>query len=201
MAAVVGCIPTVVDSLLAGILKAFSISFEELEPHITEDITPRLLGLIDTGTVDCAFMARTPATAGYEFTPLLEEEFLLAVPESHPLAGHDAVESEDLKGLPLVLLGEGHCFRDQVLDLCRGSRAQEHQVATLGALAVLVAAGEGCTLLPERWCRNGVPGCAVMKVRSHQAQRELGMVWRRGDHRAEQFTALAEAVATVLGGL
>lgn len=193
-----GLIPTVVDSLLPPALRAFSISFPEMNLNIVEDLTPRLVEMMEHGQLDCALFARTPATAGLVFHSLGFEAFHLAVPEGHELAHRDEVTSAELKGLPLILLGEGHCFRDQVLDLCRGARAQDHRVATLDALARLVAAGAGCTLLPAGWCKDGVPGCRVVPVASTAARRELGMAWRRGDHREEEFQAMASAVERVI---
>ena len=141
-----GVIPTVAPYLLPVVLKLARDHYPDLELHVHEERTPRLLDGLGSGRLDVLLLA-LPGGPGMVDIPLYDEDFVLVTPPDHPLAGRTDVPRDVLLDLEVLLLEEGHCLRDQALDLCRevpgGTRA-----AGLPTLVQLVAGGLGVTLLP-----------------------------------------------------
>jgi LysR family hydrogen peroxide-inducible transcriptional activator len=198
-----GIIPTVAPYVLAPILRALGRHFPRLRPDVTEAQTARLLDDLAVGRLDLILVALP--SGGREVTeiPLYEEDFVLLVPEDHPLAGASGLDPSVLVGLRLLLLEEGHCLRDQALDVCRqvgASTTHPARAASLTTVAQLVAAGLGATLLPA----SAVP-VEVRKGRLATATfgqpapgRRLGLAHRSGSDRAEEYEAIADRLRQVL---
>jgi LysR family hydrogen peroxide-inducible transcriptional activator len=194
-----GVIPTVAPYLLPLALPAVRAAHPELELLLREDQTQRIVGRLREGELELLLLALPIEGDDLESLPLFEEPFVLAVPTSHPLArNHEPVSEAELAGQPVVLLEEGHCLRAQALALCESAGARESggiQATSLGTLVQMVANGLGITLLPASSlgveARPG-SGLALRAFTAPQPGRTVGLVWRRGSARADEFRALAE---------
>ena len=125
----------------------------ELTLRVIEDQTERLLAALRDGAVDAALIALPADAAGITAIPIYDEDFVLALPPGHPLSGKQRVPAAALAELPLLLLDEGHCLRDQALDVCQkaGVRAElaDTRAASLATAVQCVAGGLGATLIPQ----------------------------------------------------
>ena len=150
----IGVIPTIAPFILPQLLVMLNNEFPELEPKVVEDRTAHLRAALSNGDIDIALMSPPVEKAGLSQIDLYDEEFYLLLPSEHELEGREDVPTEILRSLDLLLLDEGHCLRDQVLDVCRLVQAEaqaesaDTRTASLSTLVYCVAGGLGTTLLP-----------------------------------------------------
>jgi LysR family hydrogen peroxide-inducible transcriptional activator len=129
---------------------------------------------------------------------LFEEPFLLAVPEHHPLAARKQLKLDELSDQSLLLLEEGHCLRDQALEVCQLAGAAEKsgfRATSLETLRQMVAANVGVTLLPTLAVKPPVahsPDIRLIEFRGHAPSRRIAMVWRKSSAMAPFLKRLAE---------
>ncbi|WP_229686848.1 LysR substrate-binding domain-containing protein [Longimycelium tulufanense] len=191
-----GIIPTVAPYLLPVALDALAKAFPALEPEVHEERTGRLLEGLGTGRLDVAVLALPAGGRGLAEVPLYAEDFVLVVPKRHELAGTIDVSRVALRKLDVMLLEEGHCLRDQALDVCRevGGRVEAAtRAASLGTLVQLVAAGMGVTLLPETavGVETRRSGLAAARFCDPAPGRRIGLVYRESAGRAAEYTEIA----------
>jgi LysR family hydrogen peroxide-inducible transcriptional activator len=192
-------IPTVAPYLLPTILEAFGMRFPALVPEVTEAMTRTLVEALESGSLDLLVMALPCEKAETIELPLYWEEFVLLVHEEHRLAGARGLPTTTLQGLEVLLLEEGHCMRDQTIDVCRQAGAavgQAAKMASLTTVSQLVAAGIGVTLLPASAVPVEVRG-PLSTARfggSPLPGRRVGMVHRRSSTRADEYAELAEVL-------
>ena len=117
----IGMIPTIAPYILPNLLHLINAELPELEPRIVEDQTKHLLEQLRDGHIDLAVLAVPTDQPGLIEIPLYTEDFVVVVPHDHKLAGRDDLTIDALRGLNLLLLDDGHCLRDQVVDLCRSA--------------------------------------------------------------------------------
>lgn len=144
----IGVIPTAAPYLLPGLLPALAERFPDLKPRIVEDQTARLLDGLRSGAIDLAIMAVPTDATGVAAIPLYTERFALLVPSDHPLSGAQGVSPDVLADQPLLLLDEGHCLREQTVELCRRVSVpvlgrEESRAASLTTAVQCVAGGLG----------------------------------------------------------
>lgn len=199
-----GVIPTIAPYLLPEFLRTAQERYPDLEPKIVEETTPALMEQLRNGQLDAALIAFPTGTTGLDEIPLYTEDFAIAVAEGHPMAGRDDVTLSELDTLDMLLMDDGHCLRDQIMDLCRnanldvaGMTESVTRASSLTTIIQLVAAGYGGTLLPV----SAVPvECARPNVAvahfadSVTASRNVGLVHRSSSTRADEFTALGELI-------
>ena len=203
-----GVIPTVAPYLLPTLLESFATRFPALVPEITESTTRSLLDALEAGSLDLLVIALPSEKAEVVELPIYSEEFVLLVREDHRLAGAEDLPISALQGLEVLLLEEGHCMRDQTIDLCRRAGAAIGQATKMGSLTTvsqLVAAGLGVTLLPASAVPVEVRG-PLGTARfggSPLPGRRVGMVHRRTSTRTAEYAELAEVLrqAIVSAGL
>jgi LysR family hydrogen peroxide-inducible transcriptional activator len=196
----IGVIPTVAPYLLPAALRAMRRLAPELEPQVHEEQTARLVTELVGGRLDVAVVALPVERPGLRETVLYDEDFVLVVPDSSPYAGRTQLPRSVLTELvPLLLLEEGHCLRDQALDLCRsqGIRDGESRAARATSLATvtqLVAAGLGSTLLPETAVAVETRRAAlgVARFASPAPGRRIGLVHRASSARSYEYLQLAQ---------
>lgn len=189
-------IPTIGPYLWPVVLPWLQEDYPALQPLLREEQTHRLLESLRDGRVDLGVLALPIEVAGLETLPLWDEPFLLALPSDHPLASQPQVPTSVLEGMELLLLEEGHCLREQALDVCKlhGGRERDGFRATsLETLRQMVRTGTGCTLLPASSARPE-EGLAVLPF-SDPPSRQVGLCWRRVHPRAEFFRTLGEGMA------
>ena len=201
-------IPTLAPYVLPSVVRTFTGAHPEAQLHIREVQTASMLSAIRRGEVDFGLLALPVVDAAMESIVIGEDRFLLAVPESHRLAtGRGAVKLEVLRNERVILLEEGHCLRDQALTTCRlaVSEPSEIQATSMAALAQMVAAGLGVTLLPQ--CAERIeagPGRGVVTRRFAGAapSRSVGLVWRKSSPHAGVFRSLGQTLIDdrVVGG-
>ncbi|WP_204112632.1 hydrogen peroxide-inducible genes activator [Shimia biformata] len=193
-----GIIPTIAPYLLPRIVTALTNSAPDLDVHVRETLTDRLVQELADGKLDLAIVALPLSEPWLEERPLFEENFLLVRPEADAEA--PAPDAEGLREMKLLLLEEGHCFRDQALSFCaiRPSEPRESLDATsLSTLVQMVGAGIGVTLIPEmaRRVETRSARVAVSSFSGSQPTRTVGVVWRKASPLAAQLTDLADTLA------
>lgn len=180
-----GLFPTLGPYLLPHVVPKLHARFPRLELLLVEEKTEAIVARLRDGRLDAGVLAR-PIHEDFVEEPLFTEDFVLAVPCDHPLASHDGpVGTGVLAGENVLLLEEGHCLRDQALDVCELAGATERvgfRATSLETLRQMVAAGVGITLLPELAVQPPVPpsdDIAILRFREPVPRREIAMYWRR----------------------
>ena len=191
----IGFIPTIAPYILPNFLLSVREELPELEPRIVEEPTAHLIEALRSGAIDAAVLALPSGVSSFAETPLYEEEFHLVLPEGHALAGRDDVPLDVLGDLDLLLLDDGHCLRDQVLDLCR--RVDAHREASLSTVVQCVAGGLGETLVPASALKVEAqrPGLATARFEGPaRPGRTIGLVHRASSVRGDEFSRIGELV-------
>jgi LysR family hydrogen peroxide-inducible transcriptional activator len=199
-----GLIPTVAPYVLPTVLAGVRQRLPALTVRVIEDQTERLLALLREGALDAALIALPADTKGVSEIPIYEEDFILTLPPGHPLSGKRRVTAATLAELPLLLLDEGHCLRDQALDVCQkaGVRAElaDTRAASLATAVQCVSGGLGVTLIPEtavavEAARSRVELAHFAAPRPH---RRIGLVFRSSSGRDESYRRLAADIGELL---
>jgi LysR family hydrogen peroxide-inducible transcriptional activator len=194
----IGMIPTIAPYLLPAVIARLSRTHRELDVHIREALTSRLIEELTEGRLDTAILALPVSEPALAEIPLFTENFLLVRPAADadaPVPGPEA-----LREMKLLLLEEGHCFRDQALAFCNIESTQPREVMDASSLATLVqmvGAGLGVTLIPEMavTLETRSADVSVARFADPQPSRTVGMVWRKASPLVGPFLQLSEAVA------
>jgi len=193
-------LPTIGPYLLPCIAPQLRKELPRLDLLLHEFQTATLLERLRNGDIDLGVLALPVSVEGLATRPLYEEPFLVAAPAQHPLADRKQVRLEDLRGVTLLLLEDGHCLRDQALDVCKLIDIQEKQDfrgTSIETLRQMVAAGSGVTLLPELATRGGhaAPRGLVFRPFAKPAPtRQIGAVWRRSSPRRAAIDAVIRLI-------
>lgn len=196
----IGVIPTIGPYLLPKILSELTSAYPSLDLHVRETVTSRLITELAEGRIDMAILALPVSEPSLEEVPLFDEEFVLIRPATD--ADKPVPDREMLREMRVLLLEEGHCFRDQALSFCDLQGRQPRELlegSSLSTLVQLVSAGIGVTLIPEM----AVPvetrsaAVAVSHFSGQKPRRTVGMVWRRTSPLASQLQKLASIVRQI----
>jgi LysR family hydrogen peroxide-inducible transcriptional activator len=193
-----GTIPTVGPFLLPRVLPGLRESYNRLKLYLVEDLTHRLIDLLQRGQLDVVLLALPYDCGVVETVILFEDPFVVGLPREHLLAKETRVKAEHLWREDLLLLKDGHCLRDHALAACRlaDRRVTEGFEATsLPTLVQMVDNGLGITLLPTLAVNAGLllgTDLVTRPLLSHDALRKIGLVWRRGTGRRDEFRLLAK---------
>ena len=153
-----GVIYTIGPYLLPALVHQAIAHTPQMPLMLQENFTVKLLEMLRTGELDCAILAEPFPDTGLAIAPLYDEPFMIAVPSNHPFAQRACVSAEELKSETMLLLGNGHCFRDHVLDVCPefarfSSNAEgiskSFEGSSLETIKHMVAAGMGVTVVPQ----------------------------------------------------
>jgi len=201
----IGMIPTVAPYILPEVLHSVHDVAPELEPRIVEEKSPLLIDALRQGKIDVAVLGMPGEGGGLNTVDLYTEEFVLVVPEGHPLAGRKDLAVDELKDVDLLLLDDGHCLRDQILELCRtvdmanDPRHSVTRAASLSTVIQLVSAGLGATLVPlsavSVECQRPGIALATFAGGAVRAGRTIGMAYRSSSTRIDDYASLGEIVA------
>ncbi|MCX0245763.1 hydrogen peroxide-inducible genes activator [Streptomyces drozdowiczii] len=204
-----GVIPTVAPYLLPAVLRLVHERYPALDLQVHEEQTSSLIEGLGAGRLDLLLLAVPLGVPGISELPLFDEDFVLVMDRGHPLGGRADIPRDALRKLPLLLLDEGHCLRDQALDICReAGRTEGAPVTTtaagLSTLVQLVAGGLGVTLLPRtavtvETARNEAltTGCFADPAPT----RRVALAMRTGAARHEEFEELAAALREAMRAL
>jgi LysR family transcriptional regulator, hydrogen peroxide-inducible genes activator len=192
-----GVIPTVAPYLLPQVMQSLLARYPGLDLRPREAITQRLIEDLIAGRLDTAIVALPISEASLMEEPLFEEEFILVRPKSD--AQRPVPSPENLREMRLLLLEEGHCFRDQALSYCgSGSSAPRDLMegSSLTTLVQMVGAGIGVTLIPEMALAIETRSAAVSTARlaAPRPSRTIGMIWRRSNPLATQLSQITEVI-------
>ncbi|EAV40943.1 transcriptional regulatory protein [Stappia aggregata IAM 12614] len=200
----IGVIPTIAPYLLPSVVGALTKSYPELDIHVRETVTPKLIDELDEGRLDTAIVALPVSEGTLAETALFSERFVLV--RSAREANAPLPNADSLREMRLLLLEEGHCFRDQALSFCNLQSGPPREVldaSSLSTLVQMVSAGMGVTLIPEM----AVPvetrsaSVAIARFEAPEPTRTIGMVWRRRSPLAGQLTEIADIVRRSAEGL
>jgi LysR family hydrogen peroxide-inducible transcriptional activator len=201
-----GLFPTLGPYLLPHVVPRLRTRFPRLELLLVEEKTEVLLGMLRAGRLDAAVLALPLHEEWLHCEPLFEEPFMLAVPAGHPLSKRRELTLASLAREHLLLLEDGHCLRDQALEVCSLAGAGEKEgfrATSLETLRQMVAAGVGITLLPMLAVKPPVPpseNIALVGFRD-PPHRRLAMVWRRSSAMAVFLGELAKQLRALPPGL
>src|SRR4249919_490384 len=193
-----GLFPTLGPYLLPHVVPGIRARFPKLELLLVEEKSDVILSRLREGKLDAGLLALPIHDDQLHVEFLFEEPFLLAVPESHPFAKRDSLSIKDLSDQRLLLLEDGHCLRDQALDVCQLAGAGEmrdFQATSLETLRQMVAADVGITLLPTLAVKPPVARSKdihLLGFRDSRPSRQIAMVWRRSSAMGDFLMQLAD---------
>ncbi len=192
----IGMIPTIAPYLLPEIIGNLTRLHPELDIHIRETVTPKLIQELAAGRLDTAIVALPVSEPSLTEVALFTENFLLVRPGGDE--GTPVPSSETLREMRLLLLEEGHCFRDQALSFCniQSSPREVLDASSLSTLVQMVGAGIGVTLIPEMAVAVETRSAPVSVARFEDPQplRTIGMVWRKTSPLARQLLQISEVI-------
>jgi len=197
-----GVIPTLGPYLTPFILPRAREAMPATPLLLVEDLTARLIEPVVSGRLDAAIIASDPETDALESTALFDEPFFLALPEDHPLSRRAGVDAAEIDPQRLLLLADGHCLRDQALDLCQHPDLGEDAMADMRATSLqtllhMAAAGYGMTLAPSLAlldARSLPGGLTARRLDGPHASRRVRLISRRTNPRRPAIAALAELI-------
>ena len=198
----VGMIPTIAPYLLPKVIENLARLHPELDIHVRETLTPKLIKEVAEGRLDTAIVALPVSEPSLAEVALFQENFLLVRSAEHE--GAPVPSRETLREMKLLLLEEGHCFRDQALSFCNLQSSPPREMldaSSLSTLVQMVGAGIGVTLIPEMAVEVETRSASVSVVRfkNPQPSRTIGMVWRKTNPLARQLAQISEVVCLSAG--
>jgi LysR family transcriptional regulator, hydrogen peroxide-inducible genes activator len=200
----VALIPTIGPYLLPRVMQKIRKGLPHLGLMLYEYQTESLLKRLRDGEIDLGIMALPALADGIESRALYEENFTVALPNHHPLASKATIKVQDLKGHTLLLLEDGHCLRDQALEVCSRvdvKEAEDFRATSLETLRQMVVAGLGITLLPEMAVESpfgSQRGLTVKQFAKPAPSRTVGAVWRKTTTRGAAIEAVCEVIDGVM---
>ena len=202
----VGVIYTIGPYLLPGLVARMIHDVPSMPLLLQENFTVRLLELLKQGEIDVAVLALPINDSGFVVQPLYEEPFVVALPKTHRWVGRSSIAADELKLENMLLLGTGHCFRDEVLGVCpelsRFSQFSEgiqrtFEGSSLETIRHMVASGIGITVLPSSSVPNPVPEDSLLRyvpLADQDTRRTVVLVWRKSFGRKGAVDALQHCI-------
>jgi LysR family hydrogen peroxide-inducible transcriptional activator len=195
----IGVIPTISPYLLPVVTPRLRASFERMTVAWLEDKTSALVAMLEDGNLDAALLALEAEVGDVEREVIAKDPFVVVAAPGHPLSKSSALASpSDLRGAGVLLLDDGHCFRDQALAFCSAAKAREleFRATSLSTLVQMVAGGAGITLLPALSVATEARR-AKLRVRAFAQPapaRTVALVWRRRSPLAPALRQIARVV-------
>jgi LysR family transcriptional regulator, hydrogen peroxide-inducible genes activator len=200
-----GVIPTLAPYFLPWLVPLVKRKYQRLQLVVHEDLTQHLVQRLRNFEIDAALLALPLDGEDFEELALFDEPFWLACPPGHSLAELKTVAQADLRGIPLLLLADGHCLRGQALAACgrlgdnddADEVIDDFRAVSLETICQLVAAGFGCTLLPALAAlppQRPQPSFVIRPLQSPNDSRRIGLVWRRGYPKARELALFADLI-------
>ncbi len=193
----IGIIPTIAPYLLPTIIGNLSQTHIGLDIHVRETLTHKLIQELVEGRLDTAIVALPISEPSFTEVALFTENFVLVRPSEDD--GKPVPNGDMLREMRLLLLEEGHCFRDQALSFCNIRSALPREGldgSSLSTLVQMVGAGIGVTLIPEMAVpveTRSAP-VSVARFKNPQPSRTVGMIWRKTSPLADQLRQISEVV-------
>ncbi|AKH98936.1 transcriptional regulator [Hoeflea sp. IMCC20628] len=193
----IGIIPTIAPYLLPAIISNMTLMNDGIDLQIRETLTPQLVDELTEGRLDAAVVALPISEPSLTEIALFEESFVLVRPNKDD--GKPVPNREALREMKLLLLEEGHCFRNQALSFCNIQSSRPREILDASSLATLVqmvGSGMGVTLIPEMAITVETRSAPVSIARFSEPQpaRTIGMIWRKTSPLSKQLMEIAEVV-------
>ncbi len=193
----IGVIPTIAPYLLPTIVGNLTRTYEGLDIHVRETLTRKLIAEVAEGRLDTAIVALPISEPSLNEVALFAENFVLVRPGEDE--GKPVPNAEKLREMRLLLLEEGHCFRDQALSFCNMHSLGPRELldgSSLSTLVQMVSAGIGVTLIPEMAVavETRSASVSVARFKNPQPSRTIGMIWRKTSPLGKQLKEIAEVV-------
>ena len=193
----IGVIPTIAPYLIPNFIGQLNRDYDGLDVRIRETQTQKLILELAQGKLDTAILALPVSEPSLHEVELFEEDFVLVRPASE--ANRPVPNADNLAQMRLLLLEEGHCFRDQALSFCKQQSSLPRDLldgSSLTTLVQMVGAGMGVTLIPEMAVNIETRSAkvAVQRFPNPVPKRKIGMVWRKTSPLSQQMTQIAEVV-------
>ncbi len=197
----IGVIPTISSYLLPRLTAALRKAYPSLTVYWVEDKTEVLVDSLDAGTLDAALVALEADLGDVDHAVIGPDPFVLALPAGHPLgAKRSPAKVSELEDVSVLLLDDGHCFRDQALAYCAGANTHEleFRATSLSTLAQMVAGGAGVTLLPELAVatESKRADLSIRPFARPAPKRTIALVWRKRSPLAPALRDLAREART-----
>lgn len=189
-----GLFPTLAPYILPSLMPRLHAEFARLNVLLVEEKTPELIRQLEAGAIDCALLAMPVASDQLTHRPLFTEPFTLAVAANHPLAARTSVSLSTLRGVKMLLLEDGHCLRDQALEVCQMigiGEADNFRATSLETLRHMVAASDAVTLMPKLAVEPDDKLVRYIPFKAPSPSRRIGLYWRTTSARAPLFEAMA----------
>lgn len=190
-----GAFPTLAMYIFPSLVPKVKKEMPDLRLILMEEKTALLIEKLRNGEIDAALLALPVNEDFLVCQKLFDDEFYLAVPGGHELTGYKKIDQKQLKKYPLLLLEEGHCLRDQALEVCQlHGLGEEHDFKATGleTLRQMVKAGTGITFMPEIAIKEKEDGICYIPFVSPPPVRTIGLVWRKTSQRQLVIEKLAE---------
>jgi LysR family transcriptional regulator, hydrogen peroxide-inducible genes activator len=201
-----GTIYTIGPYLLPGLVRQLQRRAPQMPLLLSENFTVRLVEGVRNGEIDVAILALPLPQSGLVVRPIYDEPFVVAVPRRHAWARRRTIPSDDLRTETMLLMGSGHCFRDQVLDVCpelsrttgaEGGMQRTFEGSSLETIRQMVASGIGITVMP----RTSIPArparqslVTYLPFRNPPPSRRVVLAWRRSFNRLAAVETLRRAI-------
>lgn len=201
-----GAIYTIAPYLLPVLIPVLHRLAPQMPLHLEENFTARLAERLKQGELDVIIIALPFGDPGIVTQALYDEPFMVTLPKAHPWCGKKSISGEELADENLLLLGSGHCFRDQVLQVCPalnrssalpGSMQRTFEGSSLETIRHMVASGAGITVLPCSAIGPTQNESTLLTFRPFTAPvpgRRVALAWRKSFPRPQALEALRQAV-------
>ena len=200
-----GVIPTIGPFLLPKLLPGVRKLFPDLKLMLVEDQSANLLDRLNNGQIDCAILALPYELGPLQYEVISEENFCIALPPNHRLAGGmEALSSTQLPADEIMLLEDGHCLRDNAMAAChwRSSRQRATvQGTSLYTMIEMVAGGQGITFIPAMAADSALveqSGIQLRPLAEPGPHRQIALVWRATYIRKADLLVLVRTMRDLL---
>lgn len=198
----VGIIPTIAPYLLPDVMPGVRAAYPKLSLVFREEKTADIVRQLGEGTLDAGLLALEADVGECARAEITKDPFVVALPKGHPLARKKRLSVSDLEGARVLLLDEGHCFRDQTLELCERAKADEgsFRATSLATLSQMVSSGAGVTLLPTLAVpvENRRGQLEIRPFAKPVPGRTIALVWRPRSPFSDALVELAKTIRTGL---
>jgi LysR family hydrogen peroxide-inducible transcriptional activator len=187
-----GAFPTLAPYILPKIVPKITKLYPNLKLLLVEEKTDILIDKLNRGLIDIALLALPVSTSDLEYQILLEDKFYLAVPKNHKLAKNSCVSYSDINNESLLLLDEGHCLREQALDVCTIAGTTERpdfRATSMETLRQMVINNVGITLIPKL-AKKENDGLVYLSFKDYSPSRTIALVWRKSSIKKKSYTTI-----------
>lgn len=203
-----GVIPTAGPYMMPSLLPAIRSGWPEVQLHLREEITETLLSRLRHGELDAAILSRPFDETGLAAEPLIVEPFMAIVPASHAFAKRSKLGIDDLQNVTMLLLEAGHCLREQTAGFCVAKSVSNNegagqlvQASSVESLRQMVAAGIGCSVLPQSAVKGRyakMAGVTVVPLKPPVPSREMVLAWRQSHPAFGQVKLMGKAMTKAM---